>query len=75
MRHLGPSHQWEVHRLSLFLFTLPWARGTNISPRALHRPLPLHDQVRRARAWAEVEDMAHKTGLQGPRGGVYAITP
>ena len=68
MRHLSPSHQWDIHRLGLFLLTLPWARGTSISLRELHRPLPLHDQARRVRAWVEVEDKAHKPRLKGPRG-------
>ena len=43
----------------------PWDKGASISPRALHRPLLLHDQVR---AWVEVKARAHKPGLQGPRG-------
>ena len=64
----SPSHQWDVHRLDLFLLTLPWARGTNISPRTLHRPLLLHDLARQTKAWLEVEDMAHKPGLKRPRG-------
>ena len=63
MGHPNPSHQWDVHRLGLFLLTPPWARGTSISPKELSRPLPLHDQARRARAWVEVEDRAHKPGL------------
>ena len=46
----------------------PWAKGNSINPKALHRPLPLYDQARRAKAWVEVEDKAHKLGLQGPRG-------
>ena len=59
----SPSHQWDVHRLGLFLPTLPWAKGANISPRALYKPLLLQDQARWARAWAEVEARAHKPGL------------
>ena len=54
MGHPSPSHQWDVHRLGLFLFTPPWARGTSISPKALQKPLPLHNQVGWARAWVEV---------------------
>ena len=45
MGHPSPSHQWDVRRLSLFLLTLPWARGTSINPKALHRPLLLHNQA------------------------------
>ena len=67
MGHPSPSHQWDVHRLSLFLLTLPWARGTSISLRVMHRPLLLHNQIGWARAWVEVEARAHKMGLQGPR--------
>ena len=43
MGYPSPSHQWDVHRLGLFLLTPPWAKGTSISPRALHKPLPLHN--------------------------------
>ena len=68
MGHPSPSHKLDVHRLGLFLLTLPRARGTNISPRALHRPLLLHDQARQDNAWVEVEDRALKPGLQRPRG-------
>ena len=45
MGHLSPSHQWDVHRLGLFLPTPPWAKGTNISLRAQHKPLLLHNQA------------------------------
>ena len=68
MGHPSPNHQLDAHRLSMFLFTPPWARGTNINPRVLHKPLPLHNQVEWTRAWVEVEARAHKSGLQGPRG-------
>ena len=60
MGHPSPNHQWDVHRLSWFFPTSPWARGTSISPRALHMPLVLHNQAEWARAY--------KPGLQGPRG-------
>ena len=70
MGHPSPNHQWDVHNLGLFLLTPPWVRGTSI--RALHRPLPLHNQVGWTKAWIEVEveaeARAHKPGLQGPRG-------
>ena len=66
--HPSPNHQWDIQKLGLFLLTPPWAMGTSISPRALHRPLPLHNQVGWARAWVEVEARAHKLGLQGPGG-------
>ena len=68
MRHLSPSHQWDVHKLSLFFSTPPWARGANISPKVLHMLLLLHDQARWARVWVEVEANAHKLRLQGLRG-------
>ena len=41
MGHPSPSHQWDVHKLSLFLPTPPWAREDSTSPRVLHRPLLL----------------------------------
>ena len=63
MGHPSPSHQWDIHRLGLFLCTLPWARGTNSSPRVLQRPLLLHYQAKQARAWVEVENRAHKLGI------------
>ena len=68
MGNLSPSHQWDVHKLSLFLPTPPWARGASISPNAMHRPILLHNQARWAKVWGEVEDRAHKLGLQGLRG-------
>ena len=55
MGYPSPSHQWDVHRLSLFLLIPPWVRGTSISPRALHRYLLLQNQAGRARAWVEVK--------------------
>ena len=67
MGHPSPSHQWDVHRLSLFLPTPPWARGASINPKASHRPLLLHNQVRWASARAKVKANNHKQGLQGPR--------
>ena len=50
---------------SLFLLTPPWARGTSISPRALHKPLLLHYKARWVRVWVqvEVEARAHKPRL------------
>ena len=36
MGHLSPSHQWDTLRHSMFLLTLAWARGTDISPRVRH---------------------------------------
>ena len=73
MGHLSPSHQWDVHRLGLFLLTQPWAKGIGFSSRALHKPLPLHNQARRP---------GHGRGLvQGSQDGtsetqglVYPIT-
>ena len=68
MRYPSPNHQWDVHRLNLFLLTPPWARGSSISPRVLHKPLLLHDQAGCTRAWVEVEVRAHKPRLQGRKG-------
>ena len=63
MGHPSPSHQWDVHRLSLFLLTLPWAKGASTSPGLLHMPLLFHNQARWARVWVEVEARAHKSRL------------
>ena len=63
MGHPIPSHQWDVRRLSLFLLTPPWARGTSINPRVLHRPFLPYNQTGWARVWVEVEARAHKLGL------------
>ena len=46
----------------------PWARGTSISPKALHNSLPHHNQVGWARVWVEVKVRAHKQGLHIPKG-------
>ena len=50
------------------------ARGTSISLRVRHRHLPCHRQAREARLWVEVEDKAHRSGLQGQR-CIYAVVP
>ena len=70
MGHHSPSHQWGMHRGSLFLLTLPWAREDSISlsPKVLHKHLLFHRQAKEARVWVEVEDRAHRPGLQGLRG-------
>ena len=72
MEHPSLNHQWDVRRLGLLLLTSPWAKGTSISPRVLHRPLLLHNQVGWSRAWVKVEvkieAKAHRLGLQGPKG-------
>ena len=68
MGHHSPSHQWDMHRHSLFLTTLSWAKEDNTSPRMLHKHLLSRKQATRVRAWVEVDDKAHKPGLQGPRG-------
>ena len=57
----------------MFLLTLAWARGNNISLRVWHKHLPCHKQAREARVWVEVEDRAHEPGLQGPC--IYAVVP
>ena len=64
----NPNHRWDVHRRSMFLLTPVRAKGTNISPRVLHKRLLLHKQARKARVWVEVEDMARRLGHQGPKG-------
>ena len=63
IRYPSPRNQWDVRRLNLFLLTLPWARGTSISLRVLHKPLLLHNQAGWARSWVKVEARAHKLGL------------
>ena len=68
MRHHNPSHQWDLHKRSLFLPTLPWAKERSISPKVLHKHLLFCRWVTWARAWVEVEDRAHRLILQGPRG-------
>ena len=61
---MGPSHQWDMHRHSLFLLTLLWPSEDNISP----KHLLFRRRATWARAWVEVENRAHRPGLQGPRG-------
>ena len=63
MGHPSPNHQWDVRILDLFLLTLPWAKGTNISLKVLQRSLLFHNQVGWAKAWVEVEARAHRPGL------------
>ena len=64
----SPSQLWDRSGYSLFLHPLVWVRGASISPKELHRRIPLHRQVRGARLWAEAEDEAHRQGRQGFRG-------
>ena len=64
----SPSYQWDKCRHSLFLHTPVWIRGTSFSGRVLYKHLRQHRQVRGARLWIEVRDMAHRPGLRGPRG-------
>ena len=68
MGHPNPSHQWDMHKRSLFLLTPTWARGTGISPWVLHKHLLFRKRAIWAKAWVEVEDKAQGQGLQGPRG-------
>ena len=68
MGHPSPSHQWDMHRCSLFRPTLPWAKEDGINLKVLHRDLLLCRHDGWARAWVEVKAMAHKPGLQEPRG-------
>ena len=70
MGHRSPSHLWDMHRHSWVLLIPIWARGIGISLRVLYKHLLLYRHAREARAWVEVEieDMAYRLGLQGPRG-------
>ena len=68
MRHLGSDRQWGIHRHSLFLFTPSWAERTSISPRVWRRHRLFHRQAKEAKAWVEVGNRAHRSGLRGPRG-------
>ena len=43
-------------------------QGNQYQSRVLHKRLLLYKQAREARVWAEVEDRAHGSRLQGPRG-------
>ena len=58
----SPRHQWDRHGHSLFLHPLVRVKETSISPKVLHKHLPLHRQARGARLWVVVEDGAHKQG-------------
>ena len=42
MGHHSPNRQWDVHRRSLFLISLAWARGNGVSLKVLHKRLLLH---------------------------------
>ena len=74
MGHPRPSHQWDMHRRSLFLPTPPWAREDNISPRVLHKHLLFRKQATWARAWVGQGQDSYP-GTSGTQGLVYAITP
>ena len=66
MGHHSPSRQWDLRRLNLFLLTPAWARGTDISPKVLHKHLLLRRWATLARAWVEVEVKISRPVLQGP---------
>ena len=68
MGNLSPSHQWDTLRHGMFLLTLAWARGTDISPRVRHGHRLFRRWAREAKASAEVEGKGHRPGLRGPRG-------
>ena len=68
MGHPCPSHQWDIHKLSLFLLTPLWARGIVIIPKVLHKHLLLRRQATWVGEWVEVKGRAHRPRLQGPRG-------
>ena len=54
MGHHSPSHQWDMHRHSLFLPTPPWAKEGTISPKVLHKHLLFCRQAIAAKTWVEV---------------------
>ena len=66
--HHSPSHQWDTHRSSMFLFTPTRAREIGISPRVLHKHLLFHRWATWARVRVEVKDKDHRLGRQGSRG-------
>ena len=68
MGHPSPSHQWDMHKRSLFLPTLIWAKGISIIPKVLHKHLLLRKHAKWVGAWVEVEGRAHRPGLRGPKG-------
>ena len=68
MGHHSPNHQWDMHGHSLFLLTPVWARGTDISPRVLHKHLLFLRWATWAGAWVEVKAKTSKPILQGLRG-------
>ena len=68
MGHLSPNHQWDKRKHVLFLLTPMWAEGTSTSLSVLHRRLLVRKYAREVRVWVKVEDRAHRTRLQGPRG-------
>ena len=68
MGHHNPSRQWDMHGHSLFLLTLAWARGTDVSPRVLHKDLLFRRWAIWARAWVGVKVKTSRPVLQGPRG-------
>ena len=65
MGHHSLNHQWGMHRRSLFLPTLPWAKEDSIGHRVLHKHLLFGRWTIWVGAWVEVEDRAHKPRLQG----------
>ena len=67
MVHHGSNHQWDMRGHSLFLLTLAWAKGIDISPRVLHKHLRFPRRAIWARAWVRVEAKTSKPVLQGPR--------
>ena len=68
MGHHSPGRQWDLRKRSLFLLTSAWPRGTDISPRVLHKHLLFRRQAIWAKVWVEVEDIDFRPRHQGPRG-------
>ena len=66
MGHYSSNRQWDMCGRSLFLLTPAWARGTDISPKVLHKNLLFRKWA--IWAWVNVEAKTSRSVLQGPRG-------
>ena len=74
MGHHSPSHQWDLRRRILFLLNPARARGTDISPKVLHKHLLFRRWATSFKAWVGVGvgvgvgTKVSRPVLQGPRG-------
>ena len=75
MGHHNPSRQWDLRRRNLFLLTLAWARGADISPRVLHKHLLLRRWATWAKAWVGGKGQDFQAGTLGTQGRVYDVVP